>query len=208
MDYTHCAQQQSKSAQDKKEETNEENKGSVVESSAPDVVDASSESDDEFFPTTSERLSDEDETKSEVTDDPASESVKHSGKTETAAESDENVSDKKNTKEETTAIMRASERVREVGRELFSNLPLEARKSKLEDMMNKLQVEIDEENETLTELYDEKNKAKEKKQKAAAIEALLAKSEERSQALAMLMLQYCAGYQSCVEAEELDSYRL
>ena len=24
----------------------------------------------------------------------------------------------------------------------------------------------------------------------------------------MLMLQYCAGYQSCVEAEELDSYRL
>ena len=35
-----------------------------------------------------------------------------------------------------------------------------------------------------------------------------AKSEERSQALAMLMLQYCAGYQSCVEAEELDSYRL
>lgn len=35
-----------------------------------------------------------------------------------------------------------------------------------------------------------------------------AKSEERGQALAMLMLQYCAGYQSCVEAEELDSYRL
>lgn len=153
--------------------------------------------------------------------------------------------------------------------------------------MNKLQVEIDEENETLTELYDEKNKAEEKKQKAA-IEALLvssfgktyfwkhqtldvtlpttrivlvpvliesdkcisakwiqfqilwlgqlsfsnffcstlvtkcwtsfdnghlhltfqAKSGERRQALAMLMLQYCAGYQSCVEAEELDSYRL
>ena len=70
------SRQQSKSAQDKKEETNEENKGNVVESSAPDVVDASSESDDEFFPTTSEQLSDEDETKSEVTDDPASESVK------------------------------------------------------------------------------------------------------------------------------------
>ena len=41
--------------------------------------------------------------------------------------------------------------------------------------MNKLQVEIDEENETLTEFYDEKNKAKEKKQKAA-IEALLVSS--------------------------------
>lgn len=41
--------------------------------------------------------------------------------------------------------------------------------------MSKLQVEIDEENETLTELYDEKNKAKEKKQKAA-IEALLVSS--------------------------------
>lgn len=41
--------------------------------------------------------------------------------------------------------------------------------------MNKLQVEIDEENETLTELYDEKNKAEEKKQKAA-IEALLVSS--------------------------------
>lgn len=41
--------------------------------------------------------------------------------------------------------------------------------------MSKLQVEIDEENETLTELYDEKNKAEEKKQKAA-IEALLVSS--------------------------------
>lgn len=40
--------------------------------------------------------------------------------------------------------------------------------------MSKLQVEIDEENETLTELYDEKNKAEEKKQKA--IEALLVSS--------------------------------
>ena len=69
------SRQQSKSAQDKKEEKNEENEGSVVESSAPDVAEASSESDDEFFPT-SERLSDEDETNSEVTDDPASESVK------------------------------------------------------------------------------------------------------------------------------------
>lgn len=69
------SRQQSKSAQDKKEEKNEENEGSVVESSAPDVAEASSESDDEFFPATSERLSDEDETKSEVTDDP-SESVK------------------------------------------------------------------------------------------------------------------------------------
>ena len=70
------SRQQSKSAQDKKEEKNEENKGSVVESSAPDVAEASSESDDEFFPATSERLSDEDETKSEVTDDPVSDSVK------------------------------------------------------------------------------------------------------------------------------------
>lgn len=68
------SRQQSKSAQDKKEEKNEENKGSVVESSVPDVAEASSESDDEFFPTTSERLSDEDETK--VKDDPVSESVK------------------------------------------------------------------------------------------------------------------------------------
>ena len=35
-----------------------------------------------------------------------------------------------------------------------------------------------------------------------------AKSEERSQSLAMLMLQFCAGYQSCVEAEEQDMYQL
>ncbi|XP_015778528.1 PREDICTED: PDZ domain-containing protein 8-like [Acropora digitifera] len=34
------------------------------------------------------------------------------------------------------------------------------------------------------------------------------KSEERGQALAMLMLQYCSGYQSCVEAEESDRYQL
>ncbi|XP_044176573.1 PDZ domain-containing protein 8-like [Acropora millepora] len=101
----------------------------------------------------------------------------------------------------------ASERVREAGRELFSNLPLDARKSKLDDMMNKLQVEIDEESETRTELYEKRSKVKDKKQKIA-IESLLEKSEERGQALAMLMLQYCSGYQSCVEAEESDRYQL
>ncbi|KAK2563056.1 PDZ domain-containing protein 8 [Acropora cervicornis] len=73
--------------------------------------------------------------------------------------------------------------------------------------MNKLQVEIDEESETRTELYEKRSKVKDKKQKIA-IESLLEKSEERGQALAMLMLQYCSGYQSCVEAEESDRYQL
>ncbi|XP_022804079.1 PDZ domain-containing protein 8-like isoform X2 [Stylophora pistillata] len=207
MGYTHCVKQQSKSAPDKKNGKQEESKDNMAESSAPDVEEASSESDYEPFATTSERSSDEDETESEARDDLVNGNVKKSGRTEGAAESDEDVSDKRNVKEEATAIMRASERVREAGRELFTNLPLEARKSKLEDMMNRLQVEIDEENETRTELYAQRSKIKERKQKVA-IESLLAKSEERSQALAMLMLQYCAGYQSCVEAEELDSYHL
>ncbi|KAJ7371991.1 PDZ domain-containing protein 8 [Desmophyllum pertusum] len=122
-------------------------------------------------------------------------------------DSNEDIFYKRSKKVEADDFVKASERVREAGRELFSNLPLEARKNKLQDMMNKLQVEIDEENETRTEFIRAKEWGKGKEEKAV-VESLLAKSEERSQALAMLMLQYCAGYQSCVEAEELDSYQL
>ena len=38
--------------------------------------------------------------------------------------------------------------------------------------------------------------------------SIQAKSEERSQALAMLMLQYCAGLQNCTEAVEHETYQL
>ncbi|EDO37885.1 predicted protein [Nematostella vectensis] len=101
----------------------------------------------------------------------------------------------------------ASMQVREVGRELFSNLPFEARKKKLQEMMARLQVEIDEENETRTELYKNKKTSKDRKQKNY-MDTLITKSEERSQALAMLMLQYCAGMQSCADAEEEESCQL
>ncbi|KAK3752616.1 hypothetical protein QZH41_018803 [Actinostola sp. cb2023] len=104
-------------------------------------------------------------------------------------------------------MVAASEQVKEMGRELFTNMAPDERKKKLQDMMAKLQVEIDEENETQTDLYVAKKRTKDKKLKAHFV-SLIGKSEERSQALAMLMLQYCAGLQDCADAEDEGCYDL
>jgi len=218
MSYTHCVhaskatsgwfqRQQSKSGNEEKEEKQKTNKYAKDRSNGAEanVTEASSESEPERLATTSEKLSDEDERKDGEGDQ--IETSDESPSTEqTPDSSEEQLADRKTASQANDFVI-ASERVREAGRELFSNLPLEVRKNKFQDMMDRLQVEIDEENETRTELYEERSKAKDRKKKVV-VESLLSKSEERSQALAMLMLQYCAGYQSCVEAEELDSYQL
>lgn len=55
---------------------------------------------------------------------------------------------------------------------LFQTFYKQLPRLKFLPQMNKLQVEIDEENETRSELYEQRSQAKEKKQKAA-IESLL-----------------------------------
>lgn len=219
ISYTHCVhaskstsgwfqRQQSKSGNREKEEEHQEDKDVQGRSSEAvnNVTEASSESEPERLATTSEKVSDEDE-KKRIGDGDQIETSDELPSTEGIPDSSEDQLAQRKSEIQANDFVKASERVREAGRELFSNLPLEARKNKLQDMMDRLQVEIDEENETRTELYEERSKAKDRKKKAV-VESLLSKSEERSQALAMLMLQYCAGYQSCVEAEELDSYQL
>lgn len=91
---------------------------------------------------------------------------------------------------------------REMGRELFLNLPTAERKLKLETIINKLQKEIDAEAEQQADLFLKKENATSSKEKARAAEAF-AKSEQRMQTLAMLMLHYCSGIQHC--NEELSS---
>ncbi|KAM7436009.1 PDZ domain-containing protein 8 [Porites harrisoni] len=185
----------------KKEEDSTEGDETVSEA-------GSSESQRDQLDGKREKTSDEDEMKQTGKEETKMET---NGKSEASDEETTMTNDqllqKKDKPVEPSDMVRASERVREAGRELFSNLPVETRKNKIQDMMKRLQVEIDEENETRTELYERRSQAKEARKKAV-IESLLAKSEERSQSLAMLMLQFCSGYQSCVEAEEQDMYQL
>ncbi|XP_071490252.1 PDZ domain-containing protein 8-like [Diadema antillarum] len=88
--------------------------------------------------------------------------------------------------------------VREMGRELFVEMPVDVRKQKLEAMIGKLQTEIDDEADRQLRLAKEVQQSRRRKQKQA-LEDALAHSEERMQTLANLMLHYCAGIQHCNE---------
>ncbi|XP_078683133.1 PDZ domain-containing protein 8-like isoform X1 [Branchiostoma floridae x Branchiostoma belcheri] len=90
---------------------------------------------------------------------------------------------------------------KELGRDLYSELPQEERRQKLDAMINKLQQEIDMESEHKLELHREEKDAPDQ-QVRSKIAADLAKSEERLQALALLMLHYCSGWQNCTERED------
>lgn len=87
---------------------------------------------------------------------------------------------------------------RENGRELFLNLPTPERKLKLETIINKLQKEIDREAEQQALFYLKKEDKTSGKEQRRAAESF-AKSEQRMQTLAMLMLHYCSGIQHCNE---------
>ncbi|XP_066288045.1 PDZ domain-containing protein 8-like isoform X2 [Branchiostoma lanceolatum] len=90
---------------------------------------------------------------------------------------------------------------KELGRDLYCELPQEERRQKLDAMINKLQQEIDMESEHKLELHREEKDAPDQ-QVRGKIAADLAKSEERLQALALLMLHYCSGWQNCTERED------
>ncbi|XP_067124467.1 PDZ domain-containing protein 8 isoform X2 [Centruroides vittatus] len=90
---------------------------------------------------------------------------------------------------------------KERGKELYSTLLLEERKSKLNMMIAKLQEAINSEAENRTELARDEHDATDSSQKAK-IAFLIAKSDERTQALAVLMLHYLSGLQHCFDQEE------
>lgn len=93
---------------------------------------------------------------------------------------------------------------KERGKELYSSLILEERKSKLNTMIAKLQEAINSEAENRTELARDEHDATDSTQKAK-IAFLIAKSDERTQALAVLMLHYLSGLQHCFDQEEAEN---
>ena len=69
--------------------------------------------------------------------------------------------------------------------------------------MTKFQQEIDEESENRAELARMERETTDTKHKAH-LRDKIAKSDEKIQALALLMLHYCAGLQHCLDQEELE----
>lgn len=90
----------------------------------------------------------------------------------------------------------AIRKVKSVGKELYPELSLTNRKIKLEEMINKLQNEIDEENEKKAKLYSMKKLPK-PPYPISKIDQFIIKSEQKSESLKLLMLQFCSGLVSC-----------
>ncbi|XP_070554395.1 PDZ domain-containing protein 8-like [Ptychodera flava] len=95
---------------------------------------------------------------------------------------------------------------KEMGKELFSHLEIHERKEKLDAMISKLQQEIDQESESRTDLFKEEKQCTDVKEKAR-LNTQINKSDERLQALALLMLHYCAGLHDCTEQEEREKLK-
>lgn len=93
---------------------------------------------------------------------------------------------------------------KEKGRELYANYPLAERKLKLNLMVTKLQSEIDTETENRNSLAKAERSTVEPARKVK-IALLIAKADEKIQALAILMLYYCSGLQHCQQMEDSTS---
>ncbi|XP_028405237.1 PDZ domain-containing protein 8-like [Dendronephthya gigantea] len=89
-----------------------------------------------------------------------------------------------------------AKKIEMIGKELYSELPAKTRKMKFDEMINSLQKEIDEENETRIKLYAMKKLSK-PPYPHSRIDQQITKSEQKSESLKFLMLQYCSGLESC-----------
>lgn len=96
---------------------------------------------------------------------------------------------------------------KEMGKELFAELSLEERKEKLDNMVMKLQKEIDKESENKTELLRLEQEVVDPAQKDS-VQKQIAKSDEKVEALMMMMLHYCAGLQYCLDQECEDRQKI
>ncbi|XP_060074171.1 PDZ domain-containing protein 8-like [Ylistrum balloti] len=92
---------------------------------------------------------------------------------------------------------------KEMGKELFAELSLEERKEKLDNMVMKLQKEIDKESENKTELLRLDQEVSDPAHRDS-IHKRIAKSDEKVEAMMMMMLHYCAGLQYCLDQEGED----
>lgn len=89
---------------------------------------------------------------------------------------------------------------KKMGKELFAGLDHGERKTKLNEMVKKVQLEIDAEANNRATLSRMEKEAPEPTQKMR-LALQIGKSDERSRALAVLLLHYYAGIQHCQETE-------
>ncbi|XP_046853304.1 PDZ domain-containing protein 8-like isoform X2 [Xenia sp. Carnegie-2017] len=110
---------------------------------------------------------------------------------ETRTELDENKSDATNSAPSFDPRSTAR-KIEMVGKELYSELSPKSRNRKLQSMVSNLQVEIDEENEERIRLHEMKKLSKPTSM-TSRIDQQITKSEQRSESLKFLMLQYLSG---------------
>ncbi|KRX94325.1 PDZ domain-containing protein 8 [Trichinella pseudospiralis] len=84
------------------------------------------------------------------------------------------------------------------GKNLFSDIPLKERKEKINQQIDKMQMEINAVSNLRLQLLQEQKKLSAPDEK---LEKKLNKLDETLQGLAVLMLHYCAGLQNCQENE-------
>lgn len=89
------------------------------------------------------------------------------------------------------------------GKMLFADLAPVARRGKIDDMMTKIKDAIDSESQNHAALQKEEQNCDNPTTKAK-IAFLVGKSEERLQALTVLMLHCCAGLQDTRDGEKSD----
>uniref|UniRef100_K1PAR0 PDZ domain-containing protein 8 n=1 Tax=Magallana gigas TaxID=29159 RepID=K1PAR0_MAGGI len=95
---------------------------------------------------------------------------------------------------------------KEMGKELYADLSLAERKAKLDAMVSKLQKEIDEESENKRDLVKAEEETIDLAHKAL-LRNQIEKSEEKVEALMMMMLHHCAGLQYCLDQEQEEKQR-
>ncbi|KAK3100757.1 hypothetical protein FSP39_024793 [Pinctada imbricata] len=95
---------------------------------------------------------------------------------------------------------------KEMGKELFAELSHIERKEKLDSMVMKLQKEIDEESENKNELMKAKEETTDLNHKEV-LKRQIAKSDEKVEAMMMMMLHYCSGLQYCLGQEEEEKQK-
>ncbi|XP_030058498.1 PDZ domain-containing protein 8 isoform X2 [Microcaecilia unicolor] len=93
--------------------------------------------------------------------------------------------------------------VKEIGRDLYRDLPTDERFQKLELMLDKLQSEIDQELEHNNNLVREERETTDARKKTL-LSAALSKSGERLQALTLLMIHYRAGIEDLESLENIS----
>lgn len=90
---------------------------------------------------------------------------------------------------------------KQLGRQLFSQLEVSERKARLDQMVNKMQMDIDQETANKVALTKQLQEADSHTSRSAA-KLAIDKSNEKIETLMLLLLQYCAGLQHCLDQEE------